>query len=139
MKGFFAFLLFMLIGGVIISCSKNSPKGNPAESPLYGSWKSISLVVTGCTDNSLNHNVPDCNIPGALCWGSLNFTSTTMITTSILGTNSSNYTINGNSFNYPSDGGVPTTFTVVDTVLTLTYQQKVSDGNCHIVSTYIKN
>lgn len=135
----FKFLLAVtLIGGVVIACGKNKPATNPATSPLYGSWKSLGAFVTGCTDTLGNSSRPDCCGTGELCCGTIEFTQTTMTSSGVTGTRSSTYTINGNTFNYPTDGGVPTIFTIVDTILTLTFQHRPIDGNCLIVSTYTK-
>ena len=140
MKIISSLLLTMAVGGSIISCGKNDPHVNPAHSPLYGSWKSIGLVVTGCTNPSTNHSTTNCCDSGsALCCGYIEFTSTTMTSSGVTGSRSSSYTINGNTYNYPSDGGVPTIFTIADTILTLSYQQTVNNGNCLIVTTYTKN
>jgi hypothetical protein len=132
------FLTIGLIAGVL-SCSKKDPGGNPAGSPLYGTWKSEGGTVTGCKDTALNRVTADCCAPGGLCCGTIVFTQTTMTTSGIVRTSTTNYEMSGNSFHYDSDGGVPTYFTVTDSTLTLSYQETVDNGNCLIVSTYVRN
>ncbi len=140
MKTFNFLLAVFFVSVTIISCGKGDDnQGNPATSPLYGSWTINTLNVSGCADPLANHST-NCAAGGALCSGAIvEFTRTTMTSTGVTGTNSSAYTISGNTFNYPSDGGVPTSFAIAGNTLTLSQQQSASNGGCLIVSTYTRN
>ena len=99
----------------------------------------VSSTITGCADPSVNHSIPDCCASGALCCGAIDvFTQTTLTFSGATGSSSS-YTIAGNTYHYPNDGGAPTTFTIADTVLTLSQQQTASNGGCLIVTTLLRN
>ena len=134
----FAYLAIMVMGIIIISCSKKDPAPSQA-SLLVGSWILVSTVTTSCTDATNNKSLTNCTSCATLV-----FTATT-ITTTNLGSSQglvSNYTLNGNIItatnpvtNAPATPGTAT-FLVAGSTLTLTIEPTAANGNCKTVFTY---
>jgi hypothetical protein len=119
----------ILLMALMILAFEGCKKDDPAPAlALVGSWKQVSMVSTGCTDpdenGTYNCTTPDCEI--------LLFTATTL---SVDGDVPANYTVSGNTLTVD---GEALTFAISGTTLTVTFQDDLANGGCHLVITYKK-
>jgi hypothetical protein len=112
--------LFILIGVIIISCSKKEDPG-----PIVGSWILKSTAYSDCLN-------PADNLGEITCTTCITISFTSNWLYGGPGT-FGDYKISGNSI---SINGHVSTFSVTSTTLTLT--SKISPSGCTIVQTYAR-
>lgn len=121
-------LPIVLISFVLVNCSKSS---DPAPS-IVGTWLQTSMSTSGCTNTSLNI----AEMPCTPACSTLVFTST-QFTNSLAGNNSSGtYTLSGNTIVFSN--GLPTTYTITATTLTLVTDISSISAGCKRTEKYTR-
>ncbi len=130
--------VLVLVGGVIISCSKSDPAPSQA-SLLVGNWKLASYVTTECTTAADNQALQTCTTSCT----TLAITATTIsITNPGSAAENFTYTVSGATLNLtPPLTDEVVSFGVAGTTLTIFSKRSAtasSEANCKFTQTYIK-
>jgi hypothetical protein len=129
--------LVMLMVGIIISCTTSEPAPAPPASPLAGTWKQVSSVITNCTNPSNNQALTNCTSceTVTVIGNQITFSKPGQMDRTFP------FTIDGTTISYSDQSTSPPvittgTFVVTSTTLTLTLQD--AGTNCLLSKNYTK-